>query len=148
LTSHLFDPYLWNHGQTFSPTCGQVFYTLKLSPKDKGICVIPLIPKIRSPGISNCWAHITLAVPTRDRVGNRQETRTLQLYDASFNIINQSNRQLILDRLVQCKVGGLRSWRLPKPEDRFYDAPNQSKNLVVVACCCFCLWRSGAEGFH
>jgi hypothetical protein len=115
-------------------------------PNDKDIYIIPVIPTISSPGAVRFLTHVTLAVAT---VGERRETGNLQLYDASRNVLNQSNLQPILDRLNQCHVGGVKRWKVAESvDDLFYPGPVQSSNMCVVACCCFGLWKSAIAGFQ
>jgi hypothetical protein len=40
-------------------------------------------------------------------------------------------------------------WKLAvAKKEQLYDAPSQSINMSVAACCCFCLWKSGTDGFQ
>jgi hypothetical protein len=117
-------------------------------PKDKDTYIIPLLPWIRSGRSPSppSLCHATLAIAT---VANGRETGTLQLYDASYNVVNQTNLESILDRLNQCQVGGVKRWKLPASKKTvFYPGPKQTHNMCVVACCCLCLWMSGTRGFE
>jgi hypothetical protein len=114
-------------------------------PKDRETYIIPIVTGIHSGVYEPSVGHATLAVAVVDAT---RETGTLQLYDPAFNSDYLPNLELVRRRLIQCEVGGVKKWKLAAPEDRFYKAPEQSNNMCTAACCCFCLWKSGIDGFQ
>jgi hypothetical protein len=115
-------------------------------PKEKQLYIIPIIPWVRLGGLKTSLSHATLAVATVDA---ERRTGILELYDPSFNPDNELNLQSVLNGLIECEVGGVQMWRLAdSKKDRFYAAPAQSINMCVAACSCFCLWKSGTDGFQ
>jgi hypothetical protein len=72
--------------------------------KDKEIYIIPIVRWIRSEGFKSSLSHAALAVGTVDA---GRKTGKLELYDPASNDENQFNLKPVLDRLIECEVGGV-----------------------------------------